>query len=44
MKYKVFFLLVLSIATLVLIYLGIKADMKPPIWTGIGFLAILGLF
>ncbi len=36
-------LLLLLIATTALIYLGVKNDMQPPIWTGIGFLAIVGI-
>lgn len=35
---------VLLIASLVLLYLGIKNNMQPPIWTGVGFLAIGGIF
>lgn len=41
MKYVLVF--VLLIATAVLIYLGFKNEMQPPIWTGIGFLAIMGM-
>lgn len=42
MKYVL--VLVLLIASVALIYLGIKNEMQPPIWTGIGFLAIMGMF
>lgn len=42
MKYVL--IAVLLVATAVLIYLGIKNEMQPPIWTGIGFLAIMGMF
>ena len=42
MKYLL--LLILLIASLALIYLGVTNTMQPPIWTGVGFLAIAGLF
>lgn len=35
---------VLLLATGFLIYLGVKHSMQPPIWTGVGFIAIAGLF
>ncbi|HLS11912.1 MAG TPA: hypothetical protein VK050_07105 [Flavobacteriaceae bacterium] len=41
---KYILLLVLLISSLALIYLGITNTMQPPIWTGVGFLAIAGLF
>lgn len=43
-KMKYILLTVLMVATGFLIYLGIKHSMQPPIWTGIGFIAIAGLF
>ncbi|HLW14005.1 MAG TPA: hypothetical protein VKX30_00740 [Flavobacteriaceae bacterium] len=42
MKYVL--VLVLLVASIMLMYLGIKNEIQPPVWTGIGFLAIIGLF
>lgn len=35
--------IILSVATGLLIYLGVKQGLQPPIWTGVGFIAIVGL-
>lgn len=41
---KYILLAVLMIATGFLIYLGVVNSIQPPVWTGIGFIAIAGLF
>lgn len=37
-------LILLGIVAIIMIYLGVKANIKPPIFTGIGFLIIAALF
>jgi hypothetical protein len=40
MKAKNVLLILLVLVAAYMIYLGVKADMKPPIMTGIGFIII----
>ena len=44
MNLKKVFTGALIIIAAVMIYLGIKANMNPPILTGVGFIIIAGLF
>jgi hypothetical protein len=41
---KITLILLLSLIALVMIYLGVKAEMVPPILTGVGFIVIAALF
>ena len=44
MKLKQILLLLLIITAIVMIVLGVKANMKPPMLTGVGFIIITVLF
>jgi len=41
---KLLFFSLLFLSAITLIFIGVKANMQPPIWTGVGFFAILGIF
>jgi hypothetical protein len=44
MKLKQILLALLIIIAIVMIVMGVKANMKPPILTGVGFIIITALF